>query len=201
MEDATMAAEAEILKGELKKKKEQIRREKYFDDVLNEMKTKNYSFAQLLEYVFNPVNKHLFDWCWSGFFAQKDLVKKVLGYWTTSSYSRTARALVQEWATGLVSQTVEKESRSITKSGMLQKRKMVVNEDFFLKYSLTNITRSLRAITPSAFRIFDAFSVTKRRSGIQNTEAWCERNEIVSLVNFQIAQILTYLCRSEVLPL
>lgn len=147
------------------------------------------------------MNKHLFDWRWSGFFAQKDLVKKILGYWTTSSYSRTARALVQEWATGLVSQTVEKESRSITKSGMLQKRKMVVNEDFFLKYSLTNITRSLRAIAPSAFLIFDAFSATKRRSGIQNTEAWCERNEIVSLVNFQIAQILTYLCRLEVLPL
>jgi hypothetical protein len=186
-----MVAEAEKLKGELEKKKEQIRREKYFDDVLNEMKMKNYSFAQLLEYVFNLANKHPFDWQWSGFFAQKDLVKKVLRYWTTSSYSRTARALVQDWATGLVSRTVGKESRSITKLGVLQKRKMVVNEDFFLKYSLTNITRSLRTMAPSAFRIFDAFSATKTRSGNQNTEAWRERNEIVSLFNFQIAQILT----------
>jgi hypothetical protein len=135
-----VAAEADKLKGELAKKKEQIRREKYFDDVLNEMKTKHHSFAQLLEYIFNPVNKHPFDWRWSGFFSQKDLVKKIFGYWTTSSYSQTARALVHDWATGLVSRTVEKESRSITKSGLLQKRKMVINEDFFLKYSLTSIT-------------------------------------------------------------
>jgi hypothetical protein len=43
---------------------------------------------------------------------------------------------------------------------------MVVDEDYFLDYSLESITEQLRMLAPGAFALFDAFSTT----GWQNRE-------------------------------
>jgi hypothetical protein len=165
--------------AELQEEKERLKREQCFDELLAKMKERRYTIAELLDYVFNPRNKHTFDWRWSGFFANQAMVQRILGYWTTSSYSKTARKVVHDWAIGLVERAVGKESRTITKSGLLQKRKMTVNEDFFLKYSLTNLTGRLRELAPKTFKVFDAFSTTTRQKE-RMTPAWATRKEIVS---------------------
>ncbi|KAJ7826515.1 hypothetical protein B0H13DRAFT_2241113 [Mycena leptocephala] len=141
---AAVAAEAQQQEDDVKKKKA------YFDQVLGGLEEQKYSLADFMEYVFNPETQFYsgYDWRWHGFFAHKPVVKRVLGYWS-SSRSRTTR--------------VAQESRRITFSGILSKVKKTVNEDFFLNFSLRGISKSLRELSPTAFGIFDAYSSTKRQ--------------------------------------
>ena len=160
-------------------KAERLRRETFPDNILGQLKDRGYSLAQLLEYMFNSKKKHSFDWRWKGFFAQGSTVQRVLNYWTSSSYNKTTCTFVHNWATQVLAKAVGKESQKITKSGLLQKRKMIVNEEFFMKFTFTDLTSHLRKVAPTAFRIFDAFSTTKWQL-LHMTPAWAQRKQIVS---------------------
>ncbi|KAJ7264138.1 hypothetical protein C8J57DRAFT_1624548 [Mycena rebaudengoi] len=90
-----------------------------------------------------------------------------------------ARTFVWDWAYGLVKALVAKESRKITASGMLNKSKKTVNEDFFLKYSLTGLSRKLRELSPLAFGIFDAFSSTARQRK-ENSKLFQKKRDVLA---------------------
>jgi hypothetical protein len=90
---------------------EWIQWEAFFDDLLARMQGKGYTFADLLDYVFNPTTKFGFDWWWRGFFADKVTVQRIFDYWTTSKYNKTSRTLVHEWAMGKARKAAGQESR------------------------------------------------------------------------------------------
>ncbi|KAJ7615159.1 hypothetical protein DFH06DRAFT_1013602 [Mycena polygramma] len=154
----------------MEEEKEQLRRTQVFDAVLEQLKSNGYTMAEFTEYVFDPDTKLNSDWRWKGFFAQRGIVERIFGFWTTSRYNASTRQFMQDWATRHVAKSVSSESRSITRSGVLSKLKKVVNEKFFLDFSLAGLTSTLRERAPVAFQILDAFSTTTRqlREGSEN---------------------------------
>lgn len=152
-----------------------------FEEALNILHSKSCTLAEFLDYVFNPkcTMESTYDWCWTGFFKNKNAVRKILGYWTTSDYSISARELVNTWAMEQAQKVVAEEARAICKDGLLSKTKRTINESFFLDYSILSLTKCLKDLAPVFFGILGAFSVTTRQK-TQLTEKWEERKMIVS---------------------
>ena len=150
-----------------------------FEEVLELLKEKGISLAEFLDYVFNPTNDLNDDWRWLGFFKHQTLVLRILGYWTTSSYSATVRNLVEGWVTGQARKIAGEEARAISREGILSKTNKVINEDFFLSYSISGLTSTLRSLAPVFFSLLDAFSITSRQKS-NLSEKWAEKKRIVS---------------------
>ncbi|KAK7033871.1 hypothetical protein R3P38DRAFT_3186109 [Favolaschia claudopus] len=173
-----MQKKAAERQAELDKEKDRLRRLQIFDKFLNEMKENDISLAEFLEHVFDPNIKLNSDWRWRGFFAHQNVVERIFGYWTTSKYNLSTRSFIHNWATNLVSKTAASESRAITESGILAKTKKTVNEKFFLDFSLTNLSQSIRGMAPTMFRILDSFSTTTRQ--LKNaTQKFLDKKELM----------------------
>ncbi|KAJ7456193.1 hypothetical protein FB451DRAFT_1512643 [Mycena latifolia] len=161
------AAELEKKRAEQLEQMEQETRRlmnnQVFDRFLGDLKANDISLAEFLDHVFNPETKLNSDWRWRGFFAHHGIVERIFGYWTTSKYNHSTRVFIHDWAANQVSKTAFTEARTITQSGILSKAKNVINEQFFLDYSLGGLTRTVRALAPTVFKIFDAFSTTTRQ--------------------------------------
>jgi len=164
---------------------ERMRKSLFLDDVAEMLQGKlaesSYSLADFLDHIFDPDRKFVFDWWWKGFFAHKTAVRRIFEYWTTSKYSKSARSMVLDFAASLVERTVGRESRQVTRSALLQKRKKIVDEDFFLKYNLSDLTNNLRWLAPRMFQILDAFSTTKRQMRDMSA-VWFEKKNLVCFV-------------------
>jgi hypothetical protein len=143
------------------------------------MKANGVSLADFLEYIFNPATKLNSDWRWRGFFSHQNIVARIFGYWTTSEYNPTTCTFLHNWATNHVSRAAFTESRTITCSGILSKTKKIINEQFFLDFSLTNLVRTIRGMAPTAFRVFDNFSTTTRQLN-KLSKKFLEKKELVS---------------------
>lgn len=167
----------------LHEENERMRKALFLDEVAEILQEKlaerGYSLADLLDHIFNPDRTFGFDWRWKGFFSHKSTVRRIFEYWTTSKYSQTARTAVLDFATSLLERTVGRESRRVTHSEVLQKRKKIINEDFFLKYSLSDLTTTLRKIAPRMFQILDAFSTTSRQVRDMSS-TWFKKKNLVS---------------------
>ncbi|KAJ6564025.1 hypothetical protein B0H19DRAFT_1067626 [Mycena capillaripes] len=166
------------LQAELAEEKKRIRQREVFDNFLTEMKANDISLAEFLDYVFDPETKLNTDWRWRGFFAHQGIVERIFGHWTTSKYNQTTRAFLHNWATSHVSSVAYTESRAITQSGILSKTKKVVNERFFLDFSLTDLVRSIRGMAPTVFKVFDSFSTTTRQLN-KASEKFLEKKELM----------------------
>jgi hypothetical protein len=140
-----------------------ILRNQLFSSFLHDLKQNDFSLADFVDHAFDPATPLDYDWHWRGFFAQKPLVERIFGYWTTSKYNKTTRVFIHNWATEQVTKRVYSEAREITKTGILSKAKKVVNEHFFLHFSLEGLTTILRSMAPTAFAVFEAFSTTTRQ--------------------------------------
>jgi hypothetical protein len=175
--------------------------------VLGGLQDKNYSLADLLEYVFNPGTRFAsgFDWRWRGFFSQRPTVNKILEYWSsTSQTNKTTRGLLWDWAYALVKRTISRESKKITQSGLLSKTKKTVDEAFFLGYSLTGLSRTLRGLAPAAFGIFDVFSSTTRQWK-EPSATFLKKHDVVSVYSAYFMELMFLpvyqLCGSAALAL
>ncbi|KAJ7082950.1 hypothetical protein B0H15DRAFT_803079 [Mycena belliarum] len=172
-------AAATAANHERQREQERIRtRIEVFTKVLVDLKRHDLSLAEFLDHVFDPENKFDDDWRWKGFFAHKPLVERIFGYWTTSRYNQTTRNLVHEWAISQVTKTVYSEARAITVSSILSKSKKIINEQFFLNFSLSQLTKTIRGLAPTAFAIFDSFSTTARQKA-QRTAAFMQKKELM----------------------
>ncbi|KAF8173450.1 hypothetical protein BJ912DRAFT_1024853 [Pholiota molesta] len=152
-----------LTKAENEKAEKEHTKELLFDEVLKTFQQAGISLADFLHYVFKPTSKHVFDWKWRGFFRDQETVKAIFGYWTTSEYNKTTRTFIKDWILGQAEKVIAQESRVITEANILRKSSMVINEDFFLNFSLESITNQLRELAPAAFGLFDAFSTTGRQ--------------------------------------
>lgn len=100
--------------------------------------------------------------------------------------TKTTRTTVLQWATGEVKATVASESAIITKLKIVRKSGKVIDEAFFLDYSLSDLTTELRGLAPTMFTICDAFSMTPRQERtISNT--WLKKKELVSYIQIQLS--------------
>jgi hypothetical protein len=63
-------------------------------------------------------------------------------------------------------------------SGILSKTKNIVNERFFLDFSLTDLVRTIRGMAPTVFKVFDSFSTTTRQLN-KASEKFLEKKELV----------------------
>ena len=149
-----------------------------FAKFLDDMQKMGVTLAEFMEHVFNPDNTFTANWRWNGFFFHQPLVERIFGYWTSSRYNQTTRNFMHDWATKHVAKKVYSEARAITTSGILSKAKKTINEQFFLDFSLANLTQSLRERAPTAFAIFDSFSTTTRQKA-QAKEAFMKKKELV----------------------
>jgi hypothetical protein len=152
-----------LTKAENEKAEKEHTKELLFDEVLKTFQQAGISLADFLHYVFKPTSKHVFDWKWRGFFRDQETVKAIFGYWTTSEYNKTTRTFIKDWILGQAEKVIAQESRVITEANILRKSSMVINEDFFLNFSLESITNQLCELAPAAFGLFDAFSTTGRQ--------------------------------------
>ncbi|KAF7343799.1 hypothetical protein MSAN_01960900 [Mycena sanguinolenta] len=166
--EAEAAAEIERMRA-AEQEKIAVRNEKC-RKILAEMNSNEISLADLLDHVFNPENKLEADWRWQ--------VERIFGYWSTSKYNQTTRNFIQDWAISQVAKSVYSEARRVTQSGLLSKSKKIINERFFLNFSLGDLTRALREKAPSAFAIFDAFSTTARQKA-QTTPEFLKKKELM----------------------
>lgn len=151
---------AEEEKAELERAKERL-----FDEVLLTFQKAGVSLADFLHYIFKPGSgtRHVYDWKWRGFFQHQETVKKIFTFWTTSDYNKTTRTFISGWIMDQAKKIVGLESKAISTSRVLRKSAMLVNEDFFLNFSLENITAQLRKLAPGAFGLMDAFTTTARQ--------------------------------------
>ncbi|KAF8952570.1 hypothetical protein BDZ97DRAFT_1768339 [Flammula alnicola] len=145
------------------REREQKSKEMLFDEILQSLQKRGITLSEFLKYVFNPNTRHIFDWKWRGFFRQRETVKEILGYWTSAAYNNTTRTFVADWIIEQARKIIGKESKAILDSNILRKGSMVVDEAFFLNFSLENVTNKLRELAPKAFALFDAFSTTERQ--------------------------------------
>ena len=142
-----------------------------FKEVLDLLKEKGISLVEFLDYVFNPTNDLSNDWHWFGFFKHQTTVLCILGYWKTSSYSVTVHNLVKGLAIGQAQKIASEEARAISRK--------VINEDFFLGYSISGLTSTLCSLAPTFFSLLDAFSITSRQK-LHLSDRWAEKKRIVS---------------------
>jgi hypothetical protein len=178
-EEAAEEMEREALMKKTAKDREDAECSEVFDDILANLQQRRYSLADFLDYVFNPANTHAFDWRWKGFFAYREAVERILGYWTTARYNNTTCTFINGWAISHVKKVTAKESAKTTESGILRKTTKDVNEDFFLSYSLAGLTKTLRELAPNTFAVLDAISTTPRQ--VQKlSDEWFKKKEIVS---------------------
>ncbi|KAF7372061.1 hypothetical protein MVEN_00064400 [Mycena venus] len=158
---------------------EKIRvRNEMFKKFLAEMEKQDVSLADFLDHVFDPKTKLDADWRWQGFFRHQNIVERIFGHWTSSNYNQSTRTFIQKWATAQVTKSIYSEARAITLSGLLSKSKKIVNERFFLDFSLAGLTQAVRQKAPTAFAIFDAFSTTACQKA-QTTMAFLQKKELM----------------------
>lgn len=160
-------------------RQEETERTSFFTNTLREFQSRRYTLAQFLEYVFNPANRLEYDVRWAGFFQQQPVVRRILGYWTTSAYPKTARKLVYGWAADVTRKLVRKESKGISSSGFLRSFGHRMDAAFFVGFSFKDITKRLRSSAPIMFSLFDCFGGSARQERELSDSAKA-RKEVVS---------------------
>jgi hypothetical protein len=180
-----------LIKAAEEKAEKERARELLFDDILETLQKAGANLADFLKYVFKPDTQRVFDWKWRGFFQHQETVKEIFGYWTTTDYNQTTRTFIGDWVISHAKLIVGQESKAISDAKILCKTSMVVNEDYFLDYSLESITDRLRKLAPGAFALFDAFSTTDRQKR-ELKEKSRRKQELVRLnINFEHSNLLT----------
>ncbi|KAF8134695.1 hypothetical protein K438DRAFT_2126551 [Mycena galopus ATCC 62051] len=81
-------------------------------------------------------------------------------------------------ATDYVAKVAFTESRAIEKSGVLSKTKKVINERFFLDFSLANLLHTIWNMAPMVFQVFNSFSTTTHQLK-KGSEKFLEKKELM----------------------
>ncbi|KAI0309709.1 hypothetical protein OF83DRAFT_1088874 [Amylostereum chailletii] len=163
----------------------------FFEEILNKMYQEGYSLADFLEYIFNPENTHRRDYRWSGFFKKRGAVRAILGYWWSANASM--KTILGDWAYDQMVDDVSEEGDNITNDGMLRTRGKTINGEFFSSFTLSGMTRRIRAKAPKMFGLAAAFSSTPRQEremsedGLQHQEI-IQGSALISLLKARSMQ-------------
>ncbi|KAH9907659.1 uncharacterized protein B0H18DRAFT_898221, partial [Fomitopsis serialis] len=130
--------------------------------VLTYLRRQDVTWGDLVLYVSDPASKKG-DERFDGMFAIPGRVEAVLNHWTSSQNSPTARSAIHAWILDYVKRHIAHEGHQATRDGLLQSRKMVVDEAFALQFSLTGLYDRLRALCPTMAGMLREFSMTTRQ--------------------------------------
>ncbi|KAJ7328981.1 hypothetical protein DFH08DRAFT_815726 [Mycena albidolilacea] len=137
-------------KVEPEAEKRRLLQEQLFDKFLGQLKTNEISLAETLSSVYSA----------------------------TGRPPNTTALRVNSWANEHVSKAVSAEAYAITQSSILSKSKKVVNECFFLDFSLVELTRTLRGMALTMFQVLDMFASTPRQLK-RVSERFLEKKELM----------------------
>ena len=180
-----------LIKAAEEKAQKEHARELLYDSILETLQKAGVSLADFLKYIFKPDTRRVFDWKWRGFFQHQETVKEIFGYWTTTDYNQTTNTFIADWVISQAKLIVGQESKAISDAKILHKTSMVVDEDYFLDFSLESITERLRKLAPGAFALFEAFSTMDRQKR-ELKEKSRKKQELVQFnTNFMHSNLLT----------
>jgi hypothetical protein len=180
-----------LFKAAEEKAEKEHARELLFNDILDTIQKAGANLADFLKYVFKPDTQRIFDWKWQGFFQNQETVKDIFGYWTSTDYNQTTRTFISDWVISQAKLIVGQESKAISDSKFLRKTSMVVDEEYFLDYSLESITDRLRTLAPGAFALFDAFSSTDRQKRELKEKSRRKQELVCFNIDFSQSNLLT----------
>lgn len=149
-------------------------------EVLQLLNEKKLRFGDLLEFVSNPAHGQG-SVRWHQFFARREEVLQILDFWVCGENVRQARDIVEQWAVEHVARRIAQEARSVTKSKVLQTRETVLDQGFVASFSFTKTNETLKALTPIAMRMLEAFS-TSWRAEKEHTIRRKERTTMVRTI-------------------
>lgn len=156
-------------------------RNEVLDDTLTMLKSHGLTWGDLVLYVSDPASKRGTE-RYKGMFDVPGRVEDVLAFWTSSRNSRTAREAIHSWIMAYIKKLIGREASRATKGGMLQSRKMRLDEAFVLKFSLTKVHESLRRLCPIMTELLREFASTTRQRNMP-TEPSIARKDMVSYPN------------------
>ncbi|KAJ3555923.1 hypothetical protein NM688_g2309 [Phlebia brevispora] len=130
--------------------------------ILQYLQARSLTWGGLIEYIADP-NSNEASTRRAGFFDDPELVHRVLNYWVSWRNARPSRKIVHDWIMAYVRKQVVREGNKVTKEGILQSRKMVIDESFVLRFNLSNMYEKLRHLCPSMTMLAEAFSRTTRQ--------------------------------------
>ncbi len=108
---------------------------------------------------------------------------QVLSWWSSRRNSKTGRSTVQRWAEDFVAMIVDKEGSAVTKTNLLQSRKMSINASFASTFNLTSLYHRLGSLSPTMVWLVHAFSTTTRQKR-ESTAQSVQRKQRVSVCLF-----------------
>ncbi|KAH9934407.1 hypothetical protein B0H21DRAFT_77941 [Amylocystis lapponica] len=120
------------------------------------------NWGDLVLFVSDPTNAHGQE-RYDGLFGVRGRLHTILDLWVSWKNSRTGRQLTHAWALDYMSRLVNHEANKATRSGILQSRKMSVNEAFALTFSMTSVYDRLQVICPCMTFLMHEFSMTPRQ--------------------------------------
>ncbi|KAH9949018.1 hypothetical protein B0H21DRAFT_787435 [Amylocystis lapponica] len=131
-------------------------------EVLDILETAGLTWGDLVLFVSDPANARGQE-RYHGLFGVRGRLDTILNLWVSWKNSRTGRRLTHAWAVEYVSRLVNHEANKATRSGILQSRKMSVNEAFALSFNLGSIHDRLRVMCPCMTLLMHEFSMTPRQ--------------------------------------
>ncbi|KZT69353.1 hypothetical protein DAEQUDRAFT_646439, partial [Daedalea quercina L-15889] len=159
-------------------------REDILDEALAMLKRHDLTWGDLVLYVSDPASRKGAE-RYSGMFEIPDRVKQVLTYWVSSFNSPTGRDTVRLWIMEYVKRLIGLEGSRATEDGVLQSRKLIVNESFVANFDLKQICAHLRKLCPTMTELLQEFTLTRRQKKAP-TKVSMERNDLVRPLSIRL---------------
>lgn len=147
------------------------------EETLEYLQRNGLTWGDLVLYISDPASKKGAE-RFTGMFDVPGRVEQVLTYWTSSRNSRTARKSIDQWVMSYITRRITYEGQKATQSGILQLRKMSIDEAFALNFSLTKLYDHLMRLCPTMTTLLREFSMTTWQKNAR-TDMSMRRNDQV----------------------
>ncbi len=148
-----------------------------FERVLTMLAEDGYTWGDLVEWVSCPSSGRQAD-CWAGLFRARTQVSRILDLWASKG-SRDGRRQVHEWAVGYLEKVVNDEAQRVTCQGILQSRRLNIDDTFLRTFDLASVHARVRAMCPTMDRLMQSFSTTNRQRKEEKREITTEEERIL----------------------
>lgn len=160
-------------------RQEQARKTRLFDDILESLHLNGFDWGDFVLYVSDPASGRKQE-RWSGLFASRSRVERILDSWMSTKNNQSARKVVHEWIMSYVTRVIAQEGAAITQNGCLQMARNPVDSSFGLSFDIPGIYTNLHIHCPSTVRVLQAFCTTQKQEKAMTLERQ-EKKQKVSI--------------------
>ncbi len=133
-----------------------------FDRILASLAQEGYTWGDLVEWVSRPSSGRRAD-RWAGLFRNRTQLSRILNLWAWKG-TQDMRRQVQEWAVGYMGRIVSAEAEQVTKQGVLQSRRLNIDDSFLRSFDLSGVHDRIRTLCPCMSTLLRSFSTTRRQA-------------------------------------